>query len=110
MTSIRWTEPASADFLGIIEWIAGKNPTAAARVGRQILDMVEILVSHPHLGKPGRSPDTRELGIPRFPYLVVYSVAPGTVASEPAQVVVLRVLHGAMMWPPSEDEADGGSG
>ena len=33
MTVIRWTEPASADFLGIVEWIEGKNPVAAARVG-----------------------------------------------------------------------------
>jgi plasmid stabilization system protein ParE len=62
MTAIRWTEPANADFLGIIEWLNARNPTAAARVGRRILDTVEILNDHPYLGKPGRSPDTRELG------------------------------------------------
>ena len=33
------------------------------------------------------------------PYLVVYSVASGDVASDPPQVVILRVLHGAMHWP-----------
>jgi plasmid stabilization system protein ParE len=59
MTSIRWTEPASADFLGIIEWIAGMNPSAAARVGRRILDAVEILADHPYLGKPHRPPPSR---------------------------------------------------
>ncbi len=61
MTAISWTEPASADFLGIVEWIEERNPTAAIRVGRRILDAAELLADHPSLGKPGRSPDTREL-------------------------------------------------
>lgn len=99
MTVIRWTEPASADFLGIVEWLHDKNPTAAARVGRTILNAIEQLENSPLLGKPGRSPDTRELGIPRFPYLVVYSVEPATITSDPARIAILRVLHGAMLWP-----------
>ena len=99
MTTIRWTVPANDDFLGIIEWLNAINPAAAARVGRQILGSVEHLAEHPYLGKPGRSPDTRELGVPRFPYLVVYSVTPGATASDPPQIYILRVLHGAMLWP-----------
>ena len=90
MTIIRWTEPASTDFLGIVAWIEGENPAAAERVGRRILDAVEMLADHPYLGKPGRSPDTRELGVPRFPYLVVYGVK-----RDP--------LHGAMLWPRRDD-------
>jgi plasmid stabilization system protein ParE len=34
--------------------------------------------------------------ISRLPYLVVYSVA-----ADPRTVVILRVLHGAMLWPPA---------
>jgi toxin ParE1/3/4 len=98
VTTIRWTEPANTDFLGIIEWINARNPTAAGRVGRQILDSVERLAEHPHLGKPGRSPDTRELGIARFRYLVVDSVTLGAAASDPPTIDILRVLHGAMPW------------
>jgi toxin ParE1/3/4 len=98
--AIRWTEPAHADFLGIVEWLNSKNPAAAARVGRSILEAVEMLGSFPHLGKPGRSPDTRELGVSRFPYLLVYSVEQAAILSDPAQVAILRVLHGAMLWPP----------
>jgi toxin ParE1/3/4 len=71
MTAVRWTEPANADFLGVIEWLKARNPSAAARVGRRILDSVELLAEQPYLGKPGRSPDTRELGVGRVPYLVV---------------------------------------
>lgn len=101
MTRLRWTEPASADFLGIVEWLKARNPAAAAaRVGRRILDDTEQLANFPYLGKPGRSPDTRELVITSFPYLIVYSVEHDTVAAEPQAVVILRVLHGAMLWPP----------
>ena len=100
MITIRWTEPASADFLGIIEWISSDNPSAAARVGRRILNAIEMLSTHPYLGKPGRLPDTRELGVARMPYLVVYLVEQGVIELEPPRVVILRVLHGAMMWPP----------
>lgn len=107
MTAVRWAEPASADFLGVIEWLKARNPQAAARVGRRILDSVELLAEHPYLGKPGRSPDTRELGVAGFPYLVVYNVASVAEASVPPQVVILRVLHGAMLWPSPYDESAG---
>ncbi|MSP02677.1 MAG: type II toxin-antitoxin system RelE/ParE family toxin [Acetobacteraceae bacterium] len=100
---MRWTTLASADFLDIFNGIAAENPAAAARAGRQILDTVEMLLDHPYLGKPGRSPDTREPGVARFPYLVVYSVEAGAIASDPARVAILRVLHGAMMWPPKDE-------
>ena len=43
MTRLRWAEPASRDFLGIVEWIKARNPPAAAKVGRHILDSVEGL-------------------------------------------------------------------
>jgi toxin ParE1/3/4 len=102
MTKLRWTEPANADFLGIVEWLKARNPAAAMRVGRRILDDVEQLTTFPFLGKPGRSPDTRELVVTRFPYLIIYAVEHGT-AEAPEAVVILRVLHGAMLWPREED-------
>lgn len=94
--TIRWTQPATDDFLGIVTWIAASNPAAAAPVGRRILAAVETLDAFPFQGRPGRSPDTRELVIAGLPYLVVYSVEP----AEPRTLVILRVLHGAMLWPP----------
>jgi toxin ParE1/3/4 len=102
MTRLRWTEPANADFFGIVEWLKARNPAAAARVGQRILDDVALLVNFPYLGKPGRSADTRELVVSSFPYLIVYSVEhDAPVAEQPPQaVVILRVLHGAMFWPP----------
>jgi toxin ParE1/3/4 len=96
--TIRWTHPANGDFLGIVSWIAANNP-AAATAGRLILGAVEQLRDFPFRGKPGRSPDTRELVIPGLPYLVVYGVE----LTPPRTVVILRVPHGAMSWPPVKE-------
>jgi len=95
--TIRWTQPANDDFLGIIAWIAANNPVAASSVGRRILDAVEWLDDFPFRGRLGRSSGTRELVISGLPYLVVYSVE----SADRRTVVILRVLHGAMLWPPS---------
>ena len=97
MTPIRWTEPASDDLLGIVEWFAVRQPKAAESVGRRILTAVGRLREHPQRGRPCRSPDTRELVISGLPYLVVYSLG----SDDPPTVNILRVLHGAMLWPPS---------
>ena len=93
--TIRWTQPANEDFLGTVEWIAAHNPGAAAPVGRRILAVVEQLAEFPFRGRPGRSSDTRELVISGLPYLVV----DGIEAYSPRSVVILRILHGAMLWP-----------
>ena len=103
MTPLRWAEPASADFLGIVEWLKARNPAAAARVGRRILDDAEQLANFPYLGRAGRAPDTRELVVSRFPYVIVYAVEHDDADSEqPQAVVILRVLHDAMHWPPQD--------
>jgi len=94
--TIRWTQPANDDFLSLASWIAASNPTAADQVGRRILAAVEQLDDYPLRGRPGRSPDTRELVISGLPYLVIYSVE----SADPRTVIILRVLHGAMLWPP----------
>lgn len=102
--TIRGTQPANEDFLGIVSWIAASNRAAAAKVGQLILSAVEGLGDYPFQGKPGRSPGTRELMIPGLPYVVACSVESATAVPLPQTVVVLRVLHGAMLWSPSEGE------
>jgi addiction module RelE/StbE family toxin len=97
--TITWTRPAHDDFLGIVAWIKEHNPAAASRVGRRILDAVERLDDFPLQGRPGRSPGTRELVITGLPYLAVYSVD----SADQRSVAILRVLHGAMLWPPGEE-------
>jgi toxin ParE1/3/4 len=55
--------------------IAEHDPAAAKRVALHILYCVEYLLSdNPKLGAPGRVPGTRELVIPKTPYIVPYRV------------------------------------
>jgi toxin ParE1/3/4 len=83
----------------------GEKSSRAGKVGRHILDCVEGLVDHPFRGKPGRSPNTRELVITIYPYLIVYSVEPDNDADQQKTVNILRVLHGAMRWPREPEES-----
>jgi addiction module RelE/StbE family toxin len=76
----------------IHERIAAENPTAASRMIERIRAAVMRLAASPALGRPGRVADTRELVIPRAPYIVPYRVK-GDV------VQIITILHSAQRWP-----------
>jgi addiction module RelE/StbE family toxin len=76
----------------IRERIAADNPTAATRMIERIRAAVTRLAVAPGLGWPGRVADTRELVIPRTPYIVPYRVK-GDV------VQIITILHSAQRWP-----------
>jgi toxin ParE1/3/4 len=87
-----WTRRATWDLTEIRNYIARDNPPAASRVAARIKRSVAGLADHPHLGRPGREPGTRELVIARTRYIVAYSVEEGS-------VTILAVIHGARQWP-----------
>jgi toxin ParE1/3/4 len=91
---LRWTAPALRDLEEIGDYIARDNTAAAARLVTDILDRTDLLAKHPHIGRPGRVPGTRELVVTDTPYIVPYRVC-GDV------VQILAVLHGARRWPDS---------
>lgn len=93
---LRWTAPALRDLEEIGDYIARGNPLAAARIVTAILDQAEALATHPHIGRPGRVPDTRERVITDMPCPVPYRVSG-------EDVEILAVLHGARRWPQSFD-------
>ena len=76
----------------IRERIAADNPTAATRMIERIRAMVVQLATSPALGRSGRVAGTRELVIPRTPYVVPYRVT-GDV------VQIITILHSAQRWP-----------
>lgn len=88
----RWTPEALEDLDALFAYIAADNPDAAAEVAIQVEGACGQLDIFPLLGRPGRSPGTREIVIPRIPYLVVYELQDGRAA-------ILRVLHAKMRWP-----------
>lgn len=90
---IEWTTLAQADLLHIHDYISRDNPKAAVAVIAAIRTIVRTqLATAPFSGRAGRVAGTRELVIPRLPYLIAYRVTD-------ASVQVLRILHGAQPWP-----------
>lgn len=89
---LTWSAFALADRDDIFTHIEGENPRAAVAVDKHIGQAVLRLVEFPESGRPGRVPGTRELVIPRTPYIAAYALAPD-------RIRILRVLHGAQMWP-----------
>ncbi len=88
-----WSPEAIDDLAALRAYIEQDDPAAARRLALHIIHNVEALLpKNPELGRPGRVPGTRELVIPRTPFIVPYRVHSGTIQ-------ILRVFHGARRWP-----------
>jgi toxin ParE1/3/4 len=93
--NIVWSPEAIQDLISLRAYIAEESPAGARRVVLRILQAVEhLLPDNPHIGRPGRVSGTRELVIPRTPYIVPYRM-------QGASIQILRVYHGARRWPDS---------
>jgi toxin ParE1/3/4 len=90
--NIVWTRPALIELEMIGDHIARENPEAAKHTVSRIIEAVATLSRHPHLGRPGRVADTRELVVTTTPFIVPYRVRED-------RIEVLTVFHGARMWP-----------
>jgi toxin ParE1/3/4 len=91
---ILWLARAEDDLVSIVDYLLDRDPAAALRIYEAIRQQVELLAAQPAIGRAGRVKDTRELVIPRTPYLVAY-----TVDRRIDAVIILRVLHSARQWP-----------
>jgi addiction module RelE/StbE family toxin len=89
---VRWSLLARQDLQLLRAYIARENPAAAARVARRISAATRRLGQYPYLGRTGRQAGTRELVVPRTPYVVIYVVFED-------RLEIVRVLHGAQRWP-----------
>ena len=89
---VKWVRLALSDLDEAGEFIAQENPEAASRVLKRIWDAVQMLADHPHAGRAGRVPGTRELVIAGTSFIIPYRVAENTIQ-------ILRVLHGKRKWP-----------
>jgi toxin ParE1/3/4 len=88
---IVWTKRALEHLKALHAYIAADSEWNAALVATRILEAVELLGQQPELGRVGRRVGTRELMIPKTPFLVVYRVRNGVVR-------LLAVLHGKQIW------------
>lgn len=89
---VRWLPSALADLEAARAYIAEDKPAAAGRIFERILSEVAALATLPHIGRPGRVANTRELVVPSTPFIIPYRVHEG-------RVVILAVIHAARRWP-----------
>lgn len=89
---LTWSAFALADRDAVFTHIEADSPRAAVAVDEHIAQAALRLIDFPESGRPGRVPGTRELVIPRTPYVAAYALTSDSVR-------ILRVLHGAQMWP-----------
>ena len=94
---ILWTPEAQQDRADVWDYIAAKNPQAAARLDELFSDATAQLAAHPMLGRTGKIPGTREL-IPYESYRLVYEISDET-------VWILTLVHTARLWPPVRSQA-----
>jgi len=90
---LEWLELARTDLLGIVDYISDDNPDAAQRVKDDIEMKAEKLLEFLKIGRPGRVEGTRELVV-WSNYILVYQ-------EDGLTVRILRVLHAAQQWPPT---------
>ena len=82
-----WTKTAIRDLTEIRDYIARDNPAAAAGMAARIIDVSDLFLSHPEMGREGGAPHTREMVIAGTDYLIVYRI-------RKRKLELLRVLHG----------------
>ncbi len=101
MTKLVWRPMAMADREAIMDYIGADNPVAAIELDDAFEEKAELARQRPTLYRLGRIAGTREIVV-RPSYVMVYRIE-----DEGGTVAVLRVLHAAQQWPPSEYGVDG---
>lgn len=88
-----WQPQALEDLKSIQHYIAADNPIAAKRIVVATVSMVhDQLTAFPQSGQPGRIEGTRELVVPKTPFIVPYRVTGDTIE-------ILGVHHASQRWP-----------
>jgi toxin ParE1/3/4 len=89
---VRYTEAALAELDDIFSYIAQHNRVAAAQVVARIEESAARLARFPQMGMPKYKPGVRMIPLPRYPFLIFYTV-------ESDEVLILSVRHAARKRP-----------
>jgi addiction module RelE/StbE family toxin len=89
---LRWTPAAADDLEAIGDYLEQHLPTFAQSTVLRIYQAILALRSMPYRGRAGREEGTRELVLPRLPYVVVYRV-------KDTDIEILHIYHGAQNRP-----------
>lgn len=86
MLSIKWTSLARQDMLEAARHALEDDSAKAQNLAGSIFKAVEQLALFPGSAPPGRVAGTRQLNLPKLPFVIIYKV--GT-----ADLHILRILH-----------------
>ena len=89
---IRIAPAASAHLSAAFEYLDAVNSKAAATQMKPIFDGIDQLNKFPESAPAGRVEGTRELVIPRTPFIVVYSIDADIINT-------VAILHSSQRWP-----------
>ena len=92
---IIWSLQARDDLREIVTFIAADNPAIAESFGFQLISKVDVLSSHPQLGRV--VPEERDENIREIifrPYRIIYQIL-----SAQQVVAIARIWHGARGEP-----------
>lgn len=92
---VRYTRQALADLDHARDYIALDNQQAAQAMAARLREAIDALRQFPERGRQGRVAGTRELVVPRTPFVVPYRIVG-------KEIHVLAVLHGKRAWPSGE--------
>ena len=87
-----WSRRAIRHLERLRKYIERDSEQNAALVAGRILKAVDLLESHPDIGRPGRVLGTRELVVPDTPYIIPYRVRRNCLE-------LIAVFHGRQKWP-----------
>jgi plasmid stabilization system protein ParE len=87
---IAYTPRALADIEDIADCLRPRSPQGAVRVRAAILDGLQRLQQFPRIGRLQTVETVRKLMIPRYPYLIYYSID-----EDVEEIVVLTIQHSA---------------
>jgi toxin ParE1/3/4 len=87
-----WSRRALRHLTHVRDHIAKDDPKAAEGIASRILENVERLAAHPHIGRSGRIVGTREQVISGTPYIVPYRV-------KGERLELIAVFHDRQKWP-----------
>ena len=97
---LRYTSRAIRQLNGIEAHVRQSSPAAARSIGRRIRQAASLLTTFSSIGHEGVLEGTREIGVPRLPYIIVHRIDPDDV------ITVIGVYHGAQLRPGQDPPSD----
>jgi toxin ParE1/3/4 len=85
---LRYTLPALADLISILDYIAAQSPQGARNVHTRIQVIIDLLLTHPNIGTRTDDPVIRRMTALPYPYLIFYE------ATE-SEIIIHAVCHAA---------------